>query len=315
MRISVAPMLDYTDRHARYFYRLMSKKVWLYTEMVVAQALRGPSKSKLLSFSPEESPIVLQLGGSDAVWLSKAAQLGEQYGYDEINLNIGCPSDRVQSGRFGACLMKEPEQVAACLSAMQALVDIPITVKTRIGIDRDTGLERLDRLVNACQRVGCRRIIVHARNAWLKGLSPKANRTIPPLCYELVYELKARYPELYIEINGGIADLPTIKTQLDHVDGVMLGRAVTKNPYLLSEVDAFFGSPSPECTRERVVREYLPYIQLMLLEKVPIACLIKPILGIYQGMPGAKYWRQQLSSFGGNHHAVLSFLEKYLNSD
>ena len=238
IRFSVAPMMDWTDRHDRYFMRLMSKRARLYTEMVTADAVRFGDRDKLLSYNKEEHPLALQLGGSDPQALAEAAKIGEDYGYDEINLNVGCPSDRVQSGQFGACLMQEPNLVADCVAVMAAAVKVPVTVKSRIGVDDQEPREALFTLVEKSKSVGIGHFIVHARKAWLDGLSPKENRDIPPLDYGLVYQLKQAHPDLLISINGGIETLQDCAAHLSKTDGVMLGRAPYKNPYLLASVDA-----------------------------------------------------------------------------
>ena len=236
-RFCVAPMMEWTDRHCRYFLRLISRRAFLYTEMVTADAVLYGNRERVLGFSPEEHPVGLQLGGSDAGKLAEAARIGADYGYDEINLNIGCPSDRVQSGRFGACLMAEPDLVAECVAAMGEASALPVTVKCRIGIDDQDAEESLDRFIDHVAEAGCRTFIVHARKAWLKGLSPKENRDVPPLDYERVLRLKQRRPDLEIVLNGGIESFASAQSHLPQVDGVMLGRAAYADPYLLAEVD------------------------------------------------------------------------------
>jgi tRNA-dihydrouridine synthase A len=236
-QVSIAPMMDCTDRHFRYFLRLISKKVVLYTEMVVAQAILHGPKDQLLKFRPEEHPLVLQLGGSNPKELAEAAKIAEQYGYDEINLNVGCPSDRVQSGRFGACLMKEPGLVAECIQGMKKAVRIPVTVKTRIGVDDLDDYDFLYGFIKTISEVGCEHFIIHARKAWLNGLSPKENRTIPPLDYDRVYQIKQAFPHLFITINGGVKTVSDIQQHLTQVDGVMIGREAYSNPYCLASVD------------------------------------------------------------------------------
>jgi len=233
-RFSVAPMMERTDRHCRYFLRLLSSRALLYTEMVTADAVLHGDRERLLGFDASEHPVALQLGGSDPSKLAEASRIGEEFGYDEINLNIGCPSDRVQSGRFGACLMAEPELVAGCVAAMRAAVSVPVTVKCRIGIDDQDAEESLDKFIDVVADTGCKTFIVHARKAWLQGLSPKENREVPPLDYGRIYRLKARRPDLTIVVNGGIETLPDAKAHLEHVDGVMVGRASYADPYLLA---------------------------------------------------------------------------------
>src|SRR5262245_41689870 len=258
-RFCVAPMMDWTDRHCRFFHRLLTRRALLYTEMMTAEAVLHGNRERLLGFSPEEHPVALQLGGSDPARLAQAAAIGAEYGYDEINLNVGCPSDRVQEGRFGACLMAEPELVADCVAAMRARVPVPVTVKCRIGIDQQDIEADLERFVSAVAAAGCRTFIVHARKAWLQGLSPKENREIPPLDYGRVYRLKAAQPELEIVINGGIASLGEAEAHLAKVEGVALGRAAYQTPYLLAEVDRrLFGATTTPHSRREVVEALLP---------------------------------------------------------
>ena len=251
---AVAPMMDWTDRHCRFFHRVLTRHALLYTEMVTAQAVRHGNRGRLLGFDRREHPVALQLGGSDPALLAQAARVGADFGYCEINLNVGCPSDRVQSGRFGACLMAEPGLVADCVNAMAGAVDVPVTVKCRIGIDDQDDEEDLENFISTVARAGCGTFIVHARKAWLKGLSPKENREIPPLNYERVHGLKQRHPELTIIINGGLSGLDEALTQLAHVDGVMLGRAAYHTPWLLHDVDQhFFGDDKIVETPEAAV--------------------------------------------------------------
>jgi tRNA-dihydrouridine synthase A len=261
-RFSVAPMMDWTDRHCRAFHRQLTKRALLYTEMVTAPAILRGDRARLLGMSDIEHPVALQLGGSDPVALAEAAAIGETYGYDEINLNIGCPSDRVQEGRFGACLMAEPELVAACVAAMQRRVKVPVTVKCRIGIDEQDSERDLQRFIDVVAGAGVRTFIVHARKAWLQGLSPKQNREVPPLDYARVYRLKAAHPELTIVVNGGIATLAEAAAHLEHVDGVMLGRAAYQTPYILAEVDRRFFDPGADVpTRAEAIEGLLPHIE------------------------------------------------------
>jgi tRNA-dihydrouridine synthase A len=299
IRFSVAPMMDWTDRHDRFFLRLMSRRARLYTEMVTANAIRFGERSKLLDFNAEEHPIALQLGGSEPEGLAEAAKIGEDWGYDEINLNVGCPSDRVQSGSFGACLMQEPDLVADCMAAMRDAVKIPVTVKSRIGVDEQDPEEALFTLVEKCKSAGVTHFIVHARKAWLGGLSPKENRDIPPLDYELVYRLKAAHPELLISINGGIETLEESSAHLTHVDGVMLGRAAYKNPYLLAGVDdALFGDTAAPPSREDIVEQLIPYAERLVAQGTPLHALTRHVMGLYQGQPGGRLWRRHLSENG-----------------
>jgi tRNA-dihydrouridine synthase A len=295
--IAIAPMMACTDRHYRMLMRVITKNTLLYTEMLTAGAIIHGDREYLLGYSPEEHPLALQVGGSKPAELAKAAKITEDFGYDEINLNVGCPSDRVQAGRFGACLMKEPKLVAECVAAMQAEVNIPVTVKTRLGVDELDSYQHLCKFVNTVANVGCKTFIIHARKAWLKGLSPRENREVPPLCYERVYQLKQDFPELEIIINGGINNLAAIKQHLQHVDGVMLGRAAYANPFLFATVDQiFFNAVNQINSPHEVVWRYLPYIAKSLTAGVPLKCLIKHLLPLFQGMPGAKAWRRYLSS-------------------
>ena len=296
IRFSVAPMMDWTDRHDRYFMRLMSKRARLYTEMVTADAVRFGDRDKLLDYNNEEHPLALQLGGSDPQALAEAAKIGEDYGYDEINLNVGCPSDRVQSGQFGACLMQEPDLVADCVAVMAAAVKVPVTVKSRIGVDDQEPREALFTLVEKCKSVGISHFIVHARKAWLDGLSPKENRDIPPLDYGLVYQLKQAHPDLLISINGGIETLGDCETHLAKTDGVMLGRAPYKNPYLLASVDAqLFGDADTAPSREEVVKQLIPYAEKLVANGTPLHALTRHVMGLFQGLPGGRLWRRHLS--------------------
>ncbi len=295
-RLSIAPMMDWTDRHDRYFLRLITRRTRLYTEMVTTGAVIHGDRDHLLGFDVSEHPVALQLGGSDPGDLARAAAIGADRGYDEINLNVGCPSDRVQSGRFGACLMAEPDLVADCVAAMRAAVTIPVTVKHRIGIDRQDSYDELVQFVGTVAAAGCGVFIVHARKAWLQGLSPKQNREVPPLDYAVVHRLKADFPELAFVINGGIQNLDAAGNQLQRVDGVMLGRAAYQNPYLLAQVDRrFFGDSHPVPSRHQVVAELLPYIERHLQSGGKLKHVTRHILGLFQGCPGARAWRRQLS--------------------
>ena len=296
IRFSVAPMMDWTDRHDRFFLRLMSRRARLYTEMVTANAIRFGERAKLLDFNAEEHPLALQLGGSEPDALAEAAKIGEDWGYDEINLNVGCPSDRVQSGSFGACLMQEPDLVADCMAAMRDAVTIPVTVKSRIGVDDQDPEDALFTLVEKCKSAGVTHFIVHARKAWLEGLSPKENRDIPPLDYDLVYRLKAANPDLLISINGGIETLEESTAHLERVDGVMLGRAAYKNPYLLAGVDgALFGDTTPPPSREAIVEKLIPYAEHLVAQGTPLHALTRHVMGLYQGQAGGRLWRRHLS--------------------
>ncbi len=295
-RLSVAPMMDCTDRHARYLLRLISRNALLYTEMVTTGALLHGPRERLLAHSPEEHPVALQLGGSDPAELAQCARIAEQAGYDEVNLNVGCPSDRVQSGRFGACLMAEPTLVADCVAAMRDAVGIPVTVKTRIGIDRRDGWEDLSGLLEQVVPRGCDGWIIHARKAWLDGLSPKENREIPPLCYDVVYRVKALHPELHITLNGGVTGLDQAMDHLHHVDGVMMGRAAYHTPAALLDADRrIFGSPDQPVTRSTVIRRYMDYMDRELAQGTPLRSMARHLLGLYQGLPGARRFRRHLS--------------------
>ncbi len=292
-------MMDWTDRHCRYFLRQLSRHCLLYTEMVTTGALLHGDPGGLLQFHPAEHPVALQLGGSEPAELAESARLGEAHGYDEINLNLGCPSSRVQSGRFGACLMAEPERVAACVNAITLAVAVPVSVKIRIGIDAQDSYEHLHRFVDRLAQAGCSSFIVHARKAILKGLSPKQNRSIPPLKYEYVYRLKQDFPGLEIVLNGGVRCLDEAEAHLRQVDGVMLGREAYHNPWLLADVDArLFNDSHPLPTRAGVVQRMLPYIEGELQAGCELKHITRHMLGLFQGVPGARAWRRQLSQYG-----------------
>jgi tRNA-dihydrouridine synthase A len=294
-KLSVAPMMDWTDRHCRVLHRTLSSRALLYTEMLTTGAILHGDRARLLAFDPVEHPVALQLGGSDPADLAAAARIGEAWGYDEINLNVGCPSDRVQSGRFGACLMREPELVAECMAAMAAAVKVPVSVKCRIGVDDQDPRESLFRLVDLCAAAGVRLFVVHARKALLKGLSPKENRDVPPLDYPLVYRLKAERPKLTIVINGGVGSLDEAQAHLAHVDGVMLGRAAYHTPGLLGEVDARLFGESGTVTPAEAVARYRPYIARELAEGTHLAAMTRHMLGLFHGTPGARTWRRILT--------------------
>ena len=295
-RFAIAPMMDWTDRHDRYFLRQITSRARLYTEMVTSAAILHGDTSRLLRFHPAEHPVALQLGGAEPAEMAEAARRGTDVGFDEININVGCPSDRVQRGRFGACLMREPATVAACVAAMRAAVGVPVTVKTRIGVDDLDSYDHLCRFVEAVSGAGCGVLIVHARKAWLKGLSPKENREVPPLHYDTVYRLKQDYPRLPIVINGGITSLEAAEEHLRHVDGVMLGRAAYQNPYLLASVDQrFFDPAAPIPDRETVAARIRSYAADQVATGVPLPAITRHILGLYQGCPGARAWRRHLT--------------------
>ena len=294
--VSIAPMMDWTDRHCRYFYRLISKNVQLYTEMITTKAILNGDKSRLLDFDASENPLVLQLGGSDPNEMAVSAQIAKDWGYDEVNINVGCPSDRVQSGSFGACLMKEPNLVAQCVESMIDKCDIPVTVKHRIGIDDMESYDELSDFVSQISSKGCQHFIVHARKAWLKGLSPKENRTIPPLNYEWVYHLKKDFPSLQITINGGIESCEDITKQLEFVDGVMIGRSIYHNPFLLKEIDQqIFDETNNLIDREQVLKKYMTYIKKQNKAGISIRSMTRHILGLYHGEANAKLFRRLLS--------------------
>ncbi len=300
-RFCVAPMMDVTDRHCRYFFRLLSRQAWLYTEMVTTGALLHGDAARHLYHDVSEHPVALQLGGSDPTALAACARLADAGAYDEINLNCGCPSDRVQSGRFGACLMAEPELVAECVAAMRAVTPLPITVKTRIGIDQRDSYEHLCAFVGTVAAAGCRTFIVHARKAWLKGLNPRENRSVPPLRHDLVAHLKQDYPHLEIILNGGLTTLNEVVEKLDAVDGVMLGRAVARNPYLLSAVDArFYGATRPLPERTDILMQYAGYAARREQQGVTANVLLRPLLGLFQGEPAARHYRRALSEGRGS---------------
>ncbi|PJZ83754.1 tRNA dihydrouridine(20/20a) synthase DusA [Leptospira harrisiae] len=313
-RISVAPMMDWTDRYFRFFMRIISKHALLYTEMVTTGAiLRGKDNHRYLDFSKEEHPIALQLGGDSPLALAECAKIGESCGYNEINLNVGCPSDRVQSGSFGACLMKEPNLVAEMVSSCKAKVKIPVTVKHRIGVNGKETYEDLYHFVSKIKDAGVDHCIVHARIAILEGLSPKENRTVPPLRYQDVYQLKEDFPSLTITINGGIKTHSEIKEHLTKVDGVMIGRAAYDNPFLFHEVDQFyFGSKENPLSREEVLTELISYIRLVLKKEGKVHHILRHILGLYYGEKGAREYRKFLTDRMHLTGANESILEDYL---
>jgi tRNA-dihydrouridine synthase A len=306
-------MMDWTDRHCRFFHRLLSARALLYTEMVAAEAVLHGDRSRLIGFSPEEHPVALQLGGSDPARLAEAAVIGADFGYDEINLNVGCPSDRVQEGRFGACLMAEPGLVADGVAEMRARVGVPVTVKCRIGIDDQDSEAGLERFVSAVADAGCRTFIVHARKAWLEGLSPKQNRDVPPLDYGRVYRLKAAHPELQVVINGGIASLDEAEGHLAHVDGVALGRAAYQHPYLLAQVDRrLYGDTGAPPTRRAVMEALIPYAERHLAAGGRLNNIARHILGLYHGRPRARAFRRHLSEHAPRDGAGVGVLKEAL---
>ncbi len=293
---SVAPMMEWTDRHCRAFHRILSRRAILYTEMVTAAAIIHGDRERLLGFSESEHPVVLQIGGSDAQKMAQAARIGAEWGYDAININVGCPSGRVQKGRFGAVLMKEPQTVARCAAAMMEQVDIPVSVKCRVGVDDMDDDEDLDRFIDTVAAAGVRTFIVHARKAWLEGLSPKENRTRPPLNRARVHRLKARRPDLEIIINGELDSMDACRQELAHVDGVMIGRAAYYTPWLLARVDAeLFGDPAPVASPIEAMERFIPYVEEKLAQGVPLNAMTKHTLGLFHGLPGARLYRRHLS--------------------
>lgn len=294
-KISVAPMMDWTDRHCRYFMRHLSPSVGLYTEMVTAAALRHGDKTKLLAFDASEHPLALQIGGSDPELMADAARLAATAGFDEININVGCPSDRVQSGQFGACLMAKPRRVAACIDAMHAACDVPITVKTRIGINALDNYAFLREFVDIIASTGCATFVVHARKAILQGLSPKENRSVPPLNYARVYRLKDELPELNIVLNGGVQSIEECRVHLRHLDGVMIGRRAYQQPWFLTELERAFGTGTAPTDRDVVIRDMFPYIERELENGAQLKHITRHLLGLFAGQPGARAWRRYLS--------------------
>lgn len=317
-RFCVAPMLDWTDRHCRYFHRLISRHALLYTEMVTTGALLHGDPGRFLQFNNAEHPVAFQLGGSDPKDLAVCAKMIEDWGYDEVNLNVGCPSDRVQNGRFGACLMAEPELVGECVATMLQAVSIPVTVKSRIGIDERDSYEELLDFVMTVANAGCNTFIVHARKAWLSGLSPKQNREVPPLRYDHVYQLKNDLPGLEIILNGGITTLDQAEEVLKHVDGVMVGREAYHNPYLLAEVDRrFFDELCRPRSRQEVLNLLIPYIQQQLKNGVRLNSISRHILGLFHGAPGARGWRRHISENvgkpGADENVIVDALKSLIN--
>ncbi|WP_283807628.1 tRNA dihydrouridine(20/20a) synthase DusA [Bradyrhizobium lablabi] len=309
LRFSVAPMMDWTDRHCRVFHRLMTRRSLLYTEMLTTPAILHGDRKRLLGFDPCEHPVALQLGGSDPRELAAAAKIGEDFGYDEINLNVGCPSDRVKDGRFGACLMAEPALVAACVEAMKRAVGISVTVKCRIGIDDQDPETALDALARGVVNAGADALIVHARKAWLNGLSPKENRDIPPLDYDRVYRLKAAMPNMPVIINGGIASLAEAKAHLGFVDGVMLGRAAYQEPWrLLSADPELFGEAAPHATMKQVFEAMMPYIESELALGTRLHSITRHFVGAFHAVPGARAFRRHLAENGVKPGAGVNVL-------
>lgn len=295
-RLSVAPMLDWTDKHCRYLHRLISPDVLLYTEMVTTPAILQGDTDKYISYNEEEHPVVLQLGGSSPDELARCSAVAQKYGYDAVNLNVGCPSDRVQKGRFGACLMNEPDLVSTCVKRMMEEVDIPVTVKCRIGVDQNDSFESLQNFILQIREAGIGTVIIHARKAWLKGLSPKQNRSIPPLNYDFVYKIKQLFPEMQVIINGGIGSVADVENHLQRVDGVMLGRAIWTNPWLLYELQNKIFESKVSYSRKEVLQEYIEYCRTQVEQGVKLHWLIPPVLGLFHGLPGNKKWKCHLVS-------------------
>jgi tRNA-dihydrouridine synthase A len=308
---SIAPMMDWTDRHCRFFHRGLSRHALLYTEMLTAEAILHGDRDRLLGFVAAEQPVVLQLGGSDPAKLGEAARIGADYGYAEINLNVGCPSDRVQEGRFGACLMAEPDLVASCVSAMAGAVSVPVTVKCRIGIDEQDAESDFRHFIDTVATSGCRVFVVHARKAWLKGLSPKENREIPPLDYARVYRLKAERPDLTIILNGGITTLDDCEQHLRHADGVMLGRAAYHDPYLLADADRrLFGAAEPPVTRRAALERLIPAIETHIAAGGRLNGITRHVLGLYHARPRGRLFRRILSEEAHKPGAGVAVLLK-----
>jgi tRNA-dihydrouridine synthase A len=298
-RFSVAPMMDWTDRHCRFFHRLLTRHALLYTEMVTTGAVLHGDRARLLGFDPEEQPVAVQLGGSDPAALAESARIAADFGYVEVNLNVGCPSDRVQEGRFGACLMAEPQLVGDCVAAMKAVVRIPVTVKCRLGIDDQDTETSLSDMAQAVRTAGADALIVHARKAWLEGLSPSENRDVPPLDYERVYRLKRAMPDFPIAINGGITSLEQAKAHLAHVDGVMLGRAAYQEPWILLGVDPeLFGDAAPFSSVKEAALALVPYIERQLAAGIKLHSVTRHVLGLFRAVPGARAFRRHLSTEG-----------------
>ena len=307
-RFSVAPMMDRTDRHCRYFHRLLTKRSFLYTEMLHANAVLKGDTEKLLNHHTDEHPLVLQLGGSDPSALAEASSISEKFGYSEVNLNVGCPSSKVQKGRFGAILMKEPKLVAKCISQMKEATTLPVTVKCRIGVDDMDQNIHLDNFINEVSSAGCNTFIIHARKAWLKGLSPKDNREIPPLNYERVYELKNTFPDLKFIINGGIKSLHESSIHLQHVDGVMIGREAYENPLLLAEVDSvIFLDKKISTSRSDILKSLIPYIVEELERGTKISHITRHLMGLFRGFNGAKNMRKYLISLNNTMNPIENF--------
>ncbi len=312
-QLAVAPMMDWTDRHCRYFLRCLSPHILLYTEMITAHAIVRGDRDYLLNFDSSEHPVALQLGGSDPELLAQAAHIAQEYGYDEINLNVGCPSNRVQAGRFGVCLMKEPELVGGCVSAIKSNCDLPVTVKTRIGVDHNEGYDFTKALIDHVVVAGCDGVSIHARKAWLHGLSPKENRTLPPLNYQVAYDLKSTFPRLPMMINGGIESVHQVQQHLSLMDGVMLGRAAYHNPYLLMEVGCLLWGQQ-KYSREQVIHRLLPYVEDQLSQGVKLSMITRHLLGLFHGEKNARVWRRCLTENAREKNADCRVLIDALES-
>jgi len=312
-------MMDYTDRHDRYLLRLISKKMWLFTEMITSNTMLNADPQRFLKHHQSEHPVAIQLGGSNPVDLATCTKMSEQAGFDEVNLNVGCPSDRVKSGQFGASLMATPELVGQCVNAMQSHVRIPVTVKCRLGIDDMDEYHHLKHFVSVVADAGCEIFYIHARKAWLKGLSPKENRDIPPLNYEAVYRIKEEFPQLTIVINGGIKTLAEARQHLEHVNGSMIGREAYSNPYMLSEVDyLLYEDKSPVLSRREVLSQYLDYIDNEMASGTSLTLMSRHVLGLFQGIPGAKAWRRHISENAykkGCNSQLLLKASEFIQSD
>ncbi len=318
-RLSVAPMMDWTDRHDRYFLRLITRRTLLYTEMISTAAILHGNRDRLLGHDAAEHPLALQLGGASPADLAACARIAEDSGFDEINLNVGCPSDRVQNARFGACLMAEPKTVAACVAAMMSSTDLPVTVKTRTGVDERDSYGHLKDFVATVAGAGCRSITVHARKAWLTGLSPKQNREVPPLDYARVYRVKQDFPDIEIVINGGIGSLDEADRHLGRVDGAMVGRSAYQTPFMLAEADRrFFDTADPAPTREGIARALLPYVETHCAAGMPLKAVTRHILGLFNGEPGGRLWRRALSEMahwpGAGPEVIEAALERVVST-
>ena len=312
-RFCIAPMMEWTDRHCRFFHRLLTRRALLYTEMLTTGALLHGDRARLLRYDPTEHPLALQIGGADPHALAQSAKIAAERGFDEINLNVGCPSDRVQEGRFGACLMAEPALVGDCVAAMKAAVAIPVTVKCRIGIDEQDPETALAVFADAIERAGADALVVHARKAWLKGLSPKENREVPPLDYDRVYRLKAALPRLTIVLNGGIGSVAEVAAHLDRVDGVMMGRAAYQQPWRLLAVDAcIFGDAPPFASPRAAAAALIPYMERELASGVRLHAITRHLHGLFQGVPGARAFRRRLAEAGASPRAGTALLREAL---